>query len=70
VYLYALQQQGKPLDMSQTTVFPIWAGALAAVVVVLLVWWLRQIHPPVLVKEIMDDRRNPFTNPSGKDLLT
>lgn len=60
VYLYAMHQQGKPLDMGNSTIFPVWAGALAAVVVAILVWWLRQINPPVIPKEVMNRKNYPF----------
>ncbi len=69
VYLYAMQQQGKPLDLGHSTIFPVWAGALSAVVVAILVWWLRQLHPPVIPKEVMNRRNYPF-EPTGQNPST
>jgi uncharacterized protein len=60
LFLYAQQQQGKPVDMANTTVFPVWAGAIGLVAVVLLIGWLAKTNPPRPVTEIPDERQNPF----------
>jgi membrane protease YdiL (CAAX protease family) len=64
IYLYVQQQQGKPMDMTQTTMFPLWAGAISLVVIVSLIWWLAKIHPPKPVTEVMDARIDPFAKSS------
>lgn len=60
IFLYAQQQQGKPVDVSQTTIFPVWAGAIALVVIVGLIMWLAKLHPPKPVTEVFDARIDPF----------
>ncbi len=69
IYLYRQHQQGEEADLSNTTIFPLWAGAVALVVIVLLIRWLAVINPPQPVDEIMDQRINPFTNPETDSRL-
>jgi uncharacterized protein len=67
LFLYVQQQQGKPVEVSSTTIFPVWAGAIALVVVVLLIGWLAKINPPHPATEVHDERINPFARPAGND---
>jgi uncharacterized protein len=70
IYLYVQQQQGKSVDMSQTTMFPLWAGVISLVVMVLLISWLAKINPPKQVTEVMDTRIDPFANSSEPGVLS
>lgn len=60
IFLYVEQHQGKPVDVSSTTIFPVWAGAIALVVMVGLIMLLAKIHPPQPVSEVTDARIDPF----------
>lgn len=60
IFLYVQQQQGKAVDVSQTAIFPVWAGAIALVVIGALIMLLAKIHPPQPVTEVMDARIDPF----------
>jgi membrane protease YdiL (CAAX protease family) len=62
IYLYVLQQQGKPLDMSTGTGLPWWAGIISVVIILFLIKILFQQSPPETVKEVEAYSQNPFVN--------
>jgi hypothetical protein len=62
LYLFYLHQQGKEMDMSDTSMFPLWTAAIALMVLILLMRLLFKVHPPEMQKEIMDNRNDPFAN--------
>lgn len=70
LYLFYLHKQGKEMDMSDTTLFPIWTAALALIILFLLMRLLFKVHPPEMQKEIMDNRNDPFANRTFDHLPT
>jgi uncharacterized protein len=60
IYMYVLQQQGKPLDFAAGTGLPAWAGIVAAVFIFFLFKILFRQSPPEQVKEITAYSTNPF----------
>ena len=62
LYLFYLHQQDKPMDMSDTSMFPIWTALIAIVVLILLLRLLYKKHPPEMQKEIIDNHSDPFAN--------
>jgi hypothetical protein len=70
LYLFYLHKQGKEMDMSDTTLFPIWTAGIALILLILLIRLLFKVHPAEVQKEIMDDRNDPFANRTVDHLPT
>jgi membrane protease YdiL (CAAX protease family) len=62
IYMYIMQQQGKPIEISSTSVFPAWAAAISLLVLVGLVYIIYKKYPAQPVTEIIQSPNNPFVN--------
>ncbi len=60
VYMYLMHQQGKEIEISNTTVFPPWAWAVSVVLIVILFRQLFTHSAPEPVKEVLQQRNFPF----------
>jgi hypothetical protein len=60
--MYIMQQQGKPIEISSTSVFPAWAAAISLLVLVGLVYIIYKKYPAQPVTEIIQSPNNPFVN--------
>jgi uncharacterized protein len=60
IYMYVMQQQGKPVEVSSTTVFPAWAALISLLILIGLFLFMQKRFPNKPTEEIMHDRSNPF----------
>jgi hypothetical protein len=60
VYMYVMHQQGKEIEISNTTVFPQWAWVVSVVLIALMIRQLLKMSKPEPVEEILQNRNFPF----------
>jgi uncharacterized protein len=61
IYLYALKQQGKPIDMGSPSVFPLWAAFISLVALAALLFVIKNKFLALPVREVVQSRNNPFS---------
>jgi uncharacterized protein len=60
IYMFVMQQQGKPIEVSTTSVFPVWMAAVSLLMLAGLFFVIHKKFPAQPVAEIVQPRNNPF----------
>ncbi|HSK13405.1 MAG TPA: CPBP family intramembrane glutamic endopeptidase [Phnomibacter sp.] len=68
IYMYVLQQQGKPIDISQSSMFPAWMGVISAVFIAWVLYKLVQDRQPEIAEERPAYATDPFSQAEKIDI--